>query len=188
MNHSKIALKLFFFFTILLGVAYPLAVTGLAQALFRDPANGSRITVNGKTIGSRLIAQKFEKPGYFWPRPSAIDYQPLPSAGSNLSVASIALQKLVNERRERLIQAHGSQAGEPPQDLLFASASGMDPEISVAATRYQIRRVAEARGIEIAQVEAVVDQVAQPRQWGVFGEPTVNVLELNQRLDQVSTR
>lgn len=184
MKNLWIQFRLFLFFTLLLGLGYPLSTTGFARLLFRDQASGSLIVRDGRVIGSRLIAQKFEKSEYFWPRPSAVDYSPMPSGGSNLSVASRALKKLAGERRDRQIQAHGVESGMPPQDLWLASASGLDPEISVEAARYQVRRVARARGLDPVQVDHWVTEQVRSRGLGFLGEPTVNVLELNLALDR----
>lgn len=182
------SLKLFIVFTLILGGIYPLLTTGLAQVLFPDQASGSLIVQDGKTIGSRLIAQKFERPEYFWPRPSAVGFSPLPSGGSNVSVASKALQSVVSDRRDYQIRANGQEAGLPPPDLLFASASGLDPEISIEAARYQVRRVAGARKLDPATVDAWVTQAVRARDLGFLGEPTVHVLELNLFLDRMKTR
>lgn len=176
------ALRILIFFTLLTGLIYPLAVTGLSNLFMFDKSAGQLITKNGELKGSRLIGQNFEKNEYFWPRPSATSYNPQPSGGSNAGPTNADLKKAVAERREKLMKAHEGR-GEPPQDLLFASGSGLDPHMSPAAARYQVLRVAQARGLQQVQVEELVKRYTQPRQFGLFGEATVNVLELNLALD-----
>lgn len=178
------AIRFKLFMLVLLGLIYPFAMTGVTQIIFPQQASGDFITRGGQVIGSLKIAQNFEKPEYFWPRPSAIGYNPLPSGGSNLGNASADLKKAVDDRRAKLKSAHPDQPGEPPQDLLFASASGLDPHISPEAAAYQVRRVAQARNMNALQVINLIEQATTQRQLGIFGEPTVNVLELNLALDQ----
>lgn len=172
------SLRLFFFMTLLLGVAYPVVVTVAGQALFPRQASGGLIEQNGHLIGAELIAQKFESPKYFWPRPSAVDYNPLPSGGSNLGPTSADLVKARSDRRAKA----GADA---PEQLLAASGSGLDPHISPEAARYQIARVAHARGVSPEVIEKLVHDEAHGRQLGLFGEPTVNVLRLNLALDRL---
>lgn len=172
--------------TILLGLIYPFAITGISQVLFPRQANGDFVSRGGQVVGSLLIAQNFEKTEYFWPRPSAIGYNPLPSGGSNLGQAAAALKSSVDERRAKLKAAHPEQTSEPPQDMLFASASGLDPHISIAAAQYQMQRVAKARNMNTEQVQKLVERATEQRQLGLFGEPTVNVLALNLTLDMIS--
>jgi len=159
-------------------------MTGLAQAMFPSRAEGDFISVGERTVGARLIGQKFEGPRYFWSRPSAIDYNPLPSGGSNLGPTSESLKRAVEERRTKLKAAHPDQPGEPPQDLLFASGSGLDPHISPAAAEYQVSRVARARGLEARKIRELISGATQERSFGFLGEPVVNVLLLNLALDQ----
>lgn len=182
MKHWIISLRILFFMTVVLGLTYPLAMTAISQMAFPQQAAGSPLERGGQVIGSALVAQNFEKPPYFWPRPSAVNFNPLPSGGSNLSPASQALKKVVEERRAKLKTSHPNQ-GEPPQDLLFASGSGLDPEISVAAAEYQAERVALARGMEIDKVNQLIQAHTHGRQWGFLGEPRVHVLRLNLALD-----
>lgn len=170
--------------TVLLGGAYPLVVTLLSQVAFPKQANGSLVYVNGQLRGSELIAQKFEKPYYFWSRPSAVDYNPLPSGGSNLGPTAQALRD-VQKDRETKLAASDPHAGSPPQDLLFASASGLDPHLSVAAIQYQANRVAAARGISIGDVQNLIKSHIERRQLGMLGEEVVNVLALNMALDRI---
>ena len=168
--------------TILLGIIYPLVVTGLAQALFPKKANGQLIEANGKVIGSRMIAQAFTAPGYFHPRPSAVGYDPTNSNGSQWGPTN---QKLVDRVKGDVAAAQAENPGTPvPIDLVTASASGLDPEITPAAAAFQVSRVAKARGVNEAQLRELVSKHTENRQWGFLGEPRVNVLELNLDLDQ----
>ncbi len=178
------ALRFKIFMTVLLGLIYPFTMTGISQMIFPTQANGNFISRDGQIIGSKLIGQNFEKPEYFWPRPSAISYNPQPSGGSNLGQANSALKQTVDERRAKLKAAHAEQTKEPPQDLLFASASGLDPHISFEAAIYQLQRVAEARALDPVQVQKMIDDVTESRQFGILGEKTVNVLKLNLALDK----
>jgi K+-transporting ATPase ATPase C chain len=172
------SLRIYIVLTLLTGILYPLAMTGVAQLLFPKQANGSRIVENGQLIGSDLLGQKFESPRYFWPRPSSADYATVPSGASNKGPTSADLKKSIDERRAKF----GNDA---PVDLLTASGSGLDPHISPEATRLQISRVATARNMSIQQVSALVDQTTEPPQFGFLGESRVNVLKLNLALDQL---
>ena len=177
----KIALqsiRIYLVITLLTGVIYPLAMTGVAQLLFPRQANGSRIIENGKLVGSELIAQKFESPKYFWPRPSAADYATVASGASNKGPTSADLKKSIEERREKF----GTDA---PVDLLTASGSGLDPHISPEAARLQIPRVAAARNMSIQKISELVDQTIDQPQLGFLGEPRINVLLVNRALDQL---
>jgi K+-transporting ATPase ATPase C chain len=178
--------------TVITGVIYPLAVTGIAQVVFPHQANGSLIEINGKTYGSELIGQQFDDPKYFWGRLSATGDFPYNafnaetltgSSGSNYGPLNPALTEAAQARIEALQSADPGNTLPIPVDLVTASGSGLDPHISVAAAQYQIHRVAAARGLEEAQVKSLVDQYTQGRQFGFLGEPTVNVLELNLALD-----
>ena len=172
------AARMLTFMTLLLGLGYPVVVFLGSQLLFKENAEGALLRREGKVIGSHWIAQKFTQPQYFWPRPSAIDYNPLPSGGSNLSPDSQTLKTQVAERETQL--AAGQAV---PEDLLFASASGLDPEISPQAAQFQVARVAQARGIDPQKLKTLVKRFTLGRQWGFLGEPRVNVLELNLALD-----
>jgi K+-transporting ATPase ATPase C chain len=168
--------------SLLTGVAYPLLVTGVAQTIFPHQANGSLIERDGKTVGSSLIAQNFSGANYFHPRPSAAGtngYDAMSSGGSNLGVETKALNDAI---AARVIATKHDDAG-VPADLVMASASGLDPHLSPAAARYQIAAVAAARKLPAERVAALVDQHTESRQFGVLGEPRVNVLELNLALD-----
>ncbi|MGZ3782101.1 MAG: potassium-transporting ATPase subunit KdpC [Pseudobdellovibrionaceae bacterium] len=183
MKYLMPAIRFKIFMIILTGILYPFAMTGMAQIIFPRQASGDFVKRGDKVVGSILIAQNFEKPEYFWPRPSAIGFNPLPSGGSNLGQASQDLKKAVDERRNKLKSAHSDQSGEPPQDLLFASGSGLDPHISIEGASYQAQRVAKNRHMDIDQVQKLIQQATNERLLGIFGEPTVNVLALNLALD-----
>lgn len=180
------ALTLLVLLTVLTGLAYPLAVTGLAQVFFPLQANGSVIVKDGKPVGSALIGQVFTAPKYFWGRPSATTpqgYNGTASGGSNLGPTNPALADAAKQRIAALQAADPGNRVPIPVDLVSASGSGLDPEISPAAAQYQLARVARARGLPPAEVQALVARHTQGRQFGVLGEPRVNVLELNLALD-----
>jgi len=183
-KHFRPALTLLVLFTLLLGIAYPIALTGIAQSLFKEQAEGSPIVRDGKVVGSHLIGQQFTKPEYFWGRPSAAGkgYDGRASAGSNLGPSSQALADRIRAEARRL----GQPAGEIPADLLTASGSGLDPHISPAAARFQIARVAAARGLPEAEITKLVDDYVETPSLGFIGEPRVNVLELNLALDDLA--
>lgn len=185
-NLLRPALTLYLGLSLLCGLAYPLLTTALAQLLFPFQANGSVLGVPGEAKGSRLIGQPFAEPGHFWGRPSATAPQPYngeASGGSNLGPSNPALVDQVTARIGVLRAADPASASVIPADLVTASASGLDPHISPAAARLQIARVARVRGLPQAAVGALVDAHTEERQWGLFGEPRVNVLELNLALD-----
>jgi K+-transporting ATPase ATPase C chain len=180
------AITLFLVMTLLTGVIYPVAVTGLAQLLFRDQASGSLVMVEGHPVGSRLIGQSFTDPKYFWSRPSATAPQPynaIASSGSNQGPLNPALTEAIQARIDSLKAADPTNTLPIPVDLVTASGSGLDPEISIAAARYQAGRIAHARGLTPQQVEMLIAKHAQGRLFGLVGEPRVNVLELNLALD-----
>jgi K+-transporting ATPase ATPase C chain len=180
------ALMMFFILTILTGVAYPLAVTAIAQLLFPHQANGSLIYKDGKPIGSMLIGQPFDDPEYFWGRPSAtapFPYNAAASSGSNLGPTNPGLTEAVKTRVAALKAADPGNDTPVPVDLVTASGSGLDPHISPASAEYQVRRVARARGREEAFVRTVVRQHTEGRQFGMLGETRVNVLAVNLALD-----
>lgn len=174
--------------TVLTGIVYPLAVTGVAQLCCRQQAGGSRIPQQGHIVGSSLLGQAFDQPRYFWPRPSATTPQPYngtSSSGSNLGPTNPAQIQAVSARVAALQAADPTNKSAIPVDLVTASASGLDPDISPAAAQYQVSRVARVRGLDPERVRALVRTHTQGRQWGLFGEPRVNVLELNLALDQL---
>ena len=184
------ALVLFGALTLVCGLLYPLAVTGLGQILYPHQAAGSMLERDGKVVGSRLIGQSFTSPKYFWGRPSAtapMANNGAGSSGSNLGPTNPAQIEAVKGRVEALKAADPTNTRPIPVDLVTASASGLDPEISVAAARYQSGRVAAARGISVARIDKLVEQHSEPQLVGVVGESRVNVLALNLALDAEAT-
>jgi K+-transporting ATPase ATPase C chain len=172
--------------TVLTGLAYPLLVTGIARAVFPAEAAGSIVTRDGQAVGSSLIGQNFTDPGHFWSRPSATTPQPYngsASTGSNLGPLNPALLEAVRARLAALHAADPGNAAPVPADLVTASASGLDPHISLAGAYYQAARVARARGLEVDRVRALIAAQGEGRLVGILGEPRVNVLELNLAVD-----
>lgn len=186
----KPALILFGLLSLATGVLYPLLVTGIAQAVFPGQADGNLIRKGEILVGSRLIGQDFHDPVYFWGRPSATNppYDGAASGGSNLGPSNPALAQAVRERVARLESADPREGIPIPADLLTASGSGLDPDISPAAALYQVPRVARARGVSEAKLRDLVNRMTAGRQLGVLGEPRVNVLELNLALDRLTGR
>lgn len=176
------AVMLFLGLTVVVGIAYPLVMTGIAKVAFNDQAEGSLIVKEGKVVGSSLIGQSFVSPQFFWGRPSAtgpMANNAVNSSGSNLGPTNAAQLDNVKARVEALKVADPSNTAAIPVDLVTASASGLDPEISLAAAYYQVPRIARERKMTEVQVRALVDQFAQKPVMGLFGEPRVNVLQLN---------
>jgi K+-transporting ATPase ATPase C chain len=187
MKTLSIALRATLVTLVLTGLLYPLGMTALAQVLFPAAANGSVVRdESGQVTGSHLIGQSFAKPGYFHPRPSAAGngYDPLASGGSNLGPTSSKLRERVGADASRLRVENRESTGDVPGELVTASGSGLDPHISPASAHWQIPRVARVRGVSKARIEAAVDELAAGRDFGLFGEPTVNVLDLNLALDR----
>ena len=175
-------------FTIITGVIYPLVVTGIAQTFFHHQANGSLITTSDTIVGSDLIGQQFSDPKYFWGRLSATSpfaYNAAASSGSNLGPLNPALKDEVQGRIDALKAADPSNTLPIPVDLVTSSGSGLDPDISVAAAQYQVPRVARERGLSVDAVNSLVNKFTGGRQFGILGEPRVNVLKLNLALDQI---
>lgn len=181
------ALTLFLLLSFITGLAYPLLVTGIAQGLFPEAANGSLVMQGGKPVGSELIGQAFADPGHFWSRPSAtapMANNAANSVGSNLAPTAPALTDAVKARIEALRAADPGNTAPVPVDLVTTSASGLDPHISRAAADYQVARVARVRNLPFAKVQALVDAHTQGRLLGFLGEPRVHVLRLNLALDR----
>lgn len=178
------SMRMLAFMTFLTGIVYPLLVTVIGTGLYPHQAEGSLIGNGEFILGSTLVAQGFESPRYFWPRPSGgAHYNPLPSGGTNLGPTGAELKKNVDDQRTRL-KAANPPMGEPPQELLFSSGSGLDPEISPQAALYQVPRVARARAMDENLVNDLVQKFSKGRQLGLLGEPRVNVLALNIALDE----
>ncbi len=186
MKNFLISLRLYLALTVLTGFAYPMLIYVYANFINPFQANGSLAYKNGQLVGSELIGQKFESKKYFWPRPSAVYYNPLSSGGSNLGPTSADLLKQVQDRKYKMEQAHDSN--KPPQDLIFASGSGLDPHISLEAAQYQIARVAKERSLDSDKIAKIVYMNTESRQWSLLGEPRVNVLKLNLAIDQLQSQ
>lgn len=188
MGQMKTALMLLIVFTVLTGLLYPLAVTGLAQLLFPVKANGNLIKQNDTVIGSRLIGQSFSSPAYFWSRPSATTPYPYnggASSGSNLGPTNPNFLTTVKERISQLKQADTQNNNPIPVDLVTASSSGLDPEISPLAAFYQTSRIAKARNLPEETIKNLIQKHVKNRTLGLLGEPRINVLELNLALDEL---
>jgi potassium-transporting ATPase KdpC subunit len=178
-------------FTVITGIVYPLIVTGIAQLAFPRQANGSLLVKNSKTVGSALIGQSFSSPKYFWARPSATSpapYNAANSSGSNLGPLNPALTDNVKTRISQLKAADAASKPPVPVDLVTASGSGLDPDISPASAEYQIPRVAKARNLNETKVRELVVKLTKSRQLCILGEPRVNVLELNLALDELQNK
>ncbi len=176
-------LRMFLWMTCLTGIIYPLLITALAQLTMKQKADGDFFASKEKMIGAKLIAQKFENDKYFWSRPSSIDYNPLPSGGSNLGPTSAALKKVVEERQEKILKAHQVDKDKIPSELLFASGSGLDPHISLSTAYFQVDRIAKSRGMENKTIKNLIDSMIIKPSLGFLGEAHVNVLMLNKALD-----
>jgi potassium-transporting ATPase KdpC subunit len=185
-----ISLKFLLIMIVLTGIIYPVFLTGIAQVAFPEKSNGSLITKNGTIIGSSLIGQKFDSVAYFWSRPSAVDYYPIPSAGSNFGPTSTKLITLVNQRKRNFIANNEvKDTTAVPLEMIFASGSGLDPHISLEAARMQVKRIATARNLSISQQQKVFDlinQYTENPQFGILGEEKINVLQLNIGLDAIN--
>lgn len=187
-KQTIIALKILLVLTIVTGILYPLLITGVAQVAFNHKANGSMIEKNNVIIGSELIGQKIDSVAYFWSRPSAIDYNPLPSGASNLGPTSEKLKKLVSERRSKFAKENGVDSMAIPAEMLTTSASGLDPHISARAALLQVNRIAKARNFNAAQkqeLERLIRGKTEKPQFGILGEEKINVFLLNIELDKI---
>jgi len=188
LRQLRIGIIFLVLFTVLTGIIYPLVVTGIAQTAFPHQANGSMITDNGTAVGSELIGQPFSDPRYFWGRLSAtapVPYNASASSGSNYGPSNPALQQEIQARIDALKAVDPANTQPIPVDLVTSSASGLDPDISVAAALYQVPRVARYRGLSEEQVRALVDRFTGGGEFGILGEPRVNVLKLNLALDEL---
>jgi len=184
-QNLKIAILMTVVTTVLLGIIYPLVVTGLAQVLFRDKANGQLVVRNGEVVGSRIIGQAFTGPGYLHSRPSAAGngYDAANSGGTNFAPTN---RQLIDRVKGDVAHLQAENPGQPvPIDLVTTSASGLDPDITPAAAEFQVPRLARERGLSEDQVRQIIRQYTQGRQLGFLGEPRVNVLEVNLALDQL---
>ena len=189
------AFGFFLVLTVICGVIYPLAVTGISKVFFQKQAEGSIIEIDGVKYGSGLLAQEFTSDTYLWGRPMNKDISTytdddgnvlLYAGASNKSPAGVELEEIIANRVEHIKAAHPEKADQPvPSDLVTVSGSGLDPEISPAAAEYQVQRISEARGISEADVRAVIEQYTKGRTLGIFGEPRVNVLKVNLALDGI---
>lgn len=191
LKELKPALVMLTALTALTGIVYPLLVTGIAQGLFPNAANGSLIERDGKRVGSALIGQQFSDPKHFWGRPSATGptpYNAAASSGSNQGPLNPALEEAVKVRIAALKAADPSQTAAIPVDLVTASGSGLDPHISQAAAAWQAPRIARLRGLSVETVQGLIAQQTENRQFGVLGEARVNVLPLNLALDRLSNK
>ena len=187
LKQLRIASIIIVLMTILTGILYPLVVTGLAQIVFPGKANGSMIVKNGKVIGSELIGQRFTSPKYFWSRLSAtypFEYNAASSSGSNYGPLNPLLENAANKRVLDLKRIDSLNTQQIPIDLVTSSSSGLDPHISIASAQYQIARVARSRGLSELQVRTLVNRYSKGRTLAIFGEPRVNVLQLNLALDE----
>jgi K+-transporting ATPase ATPase C chain len=193
-NQIRPLISVFALLTLIIGIFYPMLVTGLAQLFFPFQANGSLIKHNDKVLGSELIGQNFTGMQYFWSRPSATALNPYnafdnasltSSSGSNLGPLSLLLFNTVQTRTNDLKRTHPGNASKIPIDLITASGSGLDPHISLSAVYYQIPRVVKSRGLSELKVTQIVDKLIENRQFGFLGEPRVNVLLLNLALDGI---
>jgi len=189
-TQTIIALKFLLIMTILTGIIYPLVMTGIAQVVFPSKSNGSLILKDSKVIGSELIGQKFDSSIYFWSRPSAIGYSPVPSGASNYGPTSDTLKKLVDTRREYFANNNSvNNLTDVPLEMIFASGSGLDPHISPAAAQLQVERIAQARNFDSNQKQKLTETVknlTEKPQFLILGEERINVLNLNIELDRIN--
>jgi potassium-transporting ATPase KdpC subunit len=183
------SLRMILILTVITGLAYPLLVTGISQAFFHKKAQGSQVEKNGIIVGSELLGQRFDSAAYFWPRPSVINYQPIPSGASNLSWTDKSLKEKVDERKEAFLKGNLlSDSISVPVEMLFASGSGLDPHISPEAAFLQAERVAKSRGFNSEQKQMLVSlitKMTEKRQYSIFGEDRINVFLLNLELDKI---
>ena len=181
MKNIIISIRVFIIFSVLLGLIYPLAITGIAQATMKDKANGSLIKINGEVVGSSLIGQKFDKPEYFNSRPSAVGYNASGSGASNFGPSS---KKLMEQVKERIAKCKMQNAKSVPADAILTSASGLDPHISIENAQLQIPRISKIRNIAELKIQEIVNKNTDPDFIGIWGQQGVNVLKLNIALDK----
>jgi potassium-transporting ATPase KdpC subunit len=184
------ACLIFLTLSFITGILYPVCITAIAHTFFRKQATGSLLWNNGKVVGSRLLGQMFTSNKYFWSRPSAVGYNPLPSGASNLSPVSLALKDSVIHRRKIFTDANTIDSKTVAPDMIFSSGSGLDPHISPWAAKQQVERVCSARNLDSAgrtKVYILVNRLIEGPQWGIFGEYRINVLALNRGLDSIGT-
>lgn len=186
MKKKFVSIRMFIWMTLLTGVLYPLVVTVIAQTTMKSKAEGQWISFQGRILGSSLIGQKFDSERYFWGRPSAVDYNPMPSGGSNLGPTSMKLKTTVAERKQRLMRSHENPKEEVPSELLFASGSGLDPHIHLETAYFQVDRIAKARQMEPQQLKHIIDVLSSRQLFQFLRDPIVNVLVLNITLDEFS--
>lgn len=188
-TQTIIAIKMFLILTVITGVIYPLFVTGIAHYIFNNKANGSLVKMNGIIVGSELIGQKFDSSVYFWSRPSATGYNPLPSGGSNLGPTSEKLKKQISEARTKFVSENMVRdSSSVPLEMITSSASGLDPHISLEAALLQVERVCKARNFNDEQKSkliALINEVKENPQFSVFGELRINVFKLNLELNDI---
>jgi len=184
-----ISFRIFLFFAILTGIAYPLLITGIEELVFHEKANGSLIVIDNRIIGSELIGQKFESKKYFSSRPSAISYNPLPSGGSNYGLTNSRLKKIVEERKIQFIDFNKIDTSAViPSEMVFASASGLDPHVSPEAANLQVNRISEARNFNESQklrLENLIIDLTENPHFSLLGEARINILKLNLELDKI---
>lgn len=186
MNRAWITVKLFVLMMILTGIIYPFLILGIAKLGMPNSSKGGLVTKQNKVIGAHLIGQKFENDSYFWGRPSAVDYNTLPSGGSNLGPTSKKLKKAVEERKQYLAKSHEIfNNSKIPAELLFTSGSGLDPHISLTTAYFQVPRIAKARNLAEKDIKSLINKLKINPLWGLFGESYVNVLELNLSLEEI---
>lgn len=181
MKNTLIAIRAFIIFSVLLGLVYPLAITGIAQVAFHQKANGSLIVENNQVVGSSLIGQKFDKPEYFNSRPSAVDYNAAGSGASNIGPSS---KKLADRVKADI--AKGKLSGNIPADAVLTSASGLDPHISIENAKLQAQRIAKIRGLQISKLDELISNNTDSEFLGIWGQEGVNVLKLNIALDKMA--
>jgi potassium-transporting ATPase KdpC subunit len=186
----KNSIKILLFFTLITGIIYPVIIFGIGQTFFSDKANGSLVKGKEQIAGSKLLGQKFTVRKYFWSRPSAIDYNPMPSGGSNLSLTSKVLVQQYKDNKSAFIRENLLKSTDiVPSEMLFASASGVDPDIPREAAYVQVKRISEARKFNAEQKQklyGLIDLQAKKRQFGFLGEEVINVLVLNMKLDEMN--